>query len=250
MRLTVPLFVGCLVFFQTTLADCNDDAEQARRAGDFDRAIEILSRCVNNELTRVARTYFLLGRVSAQQGRYDEAIRSYDKAIQAIPGYVDARVGRGRALTRSGRPDRAIDDFTRALELVDAPESRAPVFYERGLAHELAGNHDDALKDLNAAVAADNDYAEPHAAIGRIQKERGRLQAAIESYSRAIELDPENAEAWYGRAGVYEEQQRDYLAIRDYNRALKLDPTIKGYAKRNYLFLIPLIPIILVIAAG
>ena len=61
--------------------------------------------------------YFERGEAAFEQGRYDEAIASYTKAIQLNADDAAAYVNRGVAYGRKGLYDRAIGDFEQALFL-------------------------------------------------------------------------------------------------------------------------------------
>ena len=61
--------------------------------------------------------YFERGEAAFEQGRYDEAIANYTKAIQLNADDAAAYVNRGVAYGRKGLYDRAIGDFEQALFL-------------------------------------------------------------------------------------------------------------------------------------
>ena len=51
------------------------------------------------------------------QGKYDEAIQAYDKAIEINPQYADAWNNKGNALNKLGRTTESNAAFTKAKEL-------------------------------------------------------------------------------------------------------------------------------------
>jgi predicted O-linked N-acetylglucosamine transferase (SPINDLY family) len=58
-----------------------------------------------------------LGIVLNEQGRLDEAIASYGRALALKPDYAEAHSNRGNALKDQGRLDEAVADFRQALTL-------------------------------------------------------------------------------------------------------------------------------------
>ncbi len=65
-----------------------------------------------------------------------------------------AFLGRGSVYLKMGDTDKAVGDFTRAIEI----DSKHPKAYHlRGLAHEMAGNDDEALKDFNHSIEIDSE---------------------------------------------------------------------------------------------
>ena len=55
------------------------------------------------------------GVVEARLGKFEEAIRSYTRAIAAAPRYAPAYMNRGLAYMNVGRYDQAIEDFDMIL---------------------------------------------------------------------------------------------------------------------------------------
>ena len=74
--------------------------------------------------------------------------RRHQKEPTDAAGYVD----RGNRYGRNGVYHRAIEDFTKALEL--DPE-HADAYYNRGCSWYEAGKYDDAIADLTRAIELD-----------------------------------------------------------------------------------------------
>ena len=86
----------------------------------------------------------LLGRAFAADGRIDEAIEHYTRALELEPGFADAHNNLGVLLARSGRLSEAATRFEEALRLrPDYPEARQNVAR--------------AVRDCEAALQADPD---------------------------------------------------------------------------------------------
>ena len=67
-------------------------------------------------------------------GKYQKAIDNYTKAIELDPEFAFAYFNRGIAYTKSGEYQKAIDDYTKAIEL--NPED-ANVYYTRGIVYAI-----------------------------------------------------------------------------------------------------------------
>jgi tetratricopeptide (TPR) repeat protein len=50
-------------------------------------------------------------------GRFDEAMRSFEKAVECDPGYASAYENRGNTYVRQGQAERALPEFDRAMKL-------------------------------------------------------------------------------------------------------------------------------------
>jgi tetratricopeptide (TPR) repeat protein len=90
-------------------------------------------------------------------------------------------------LALQGRLDEAIDNFHRALEL--AP--RDPISLGScAIAEANRGDSEAALKLLDEAIAIDTHSARVHRLRGSILANVGRTKEAIEAFARAVELNP------------------------------------------------------------
>lgn len=79
-----------------------NELESAR--GDFHNVIL-------NSVEQDGRAEFWIGVTLAKEGKYEQAIRSYSRAIRMNPAYKPAYNNRGLALMKLGRYDRAARDF-------------------------------------------------------------------------------------------------------------------------------------------
>lgn len=87
-----------------------------------------------------------------QEGRIQEAIQSYSRAILADPEYAAAYYNRGQAYFAHGRPRLAVKDHTRAIEL-SPNHPQLPVAYAgRAMAYTLLGEDEEAQHDMSKAI--------------------------------------------------------------------------------------------------
>lgn len=80
------------------------------------------------------------------EGKYNEAIREYTKAIEADPNLVEPYTNRASAYVEVGEFDKAIADNTKAIEL--DPENVIP-YYNRSMAYARKGEFDKVIADCN-----------------------------------------------------------------------------------------------------
>ena len=62
-------------------------------------------------------TYYSRGLAHNKMGQYDKAISDYTKAIELNPKHADIYYSRGLARNKMGQYDKAISDFTEAIKL-------------------------------------------------------------------------------------------------------------------------------------
>ncbi len=290
MTMTRLFLLRCLVLIAfltggSALANCNDEANLARLDNRPDEALRILQECLNEELSRVARSYLLLGLSWYDKGNQRQAIKAYSKAIETDPDYTTAWVNRGlshalrgrysKALAdfetalqqdpanmqafyfrafaheKEGRYRLAVEDYTRALDLADGDTEAATILHHRGLAYREMKNTEQALADYDRALSLNPAYVDAYFSRGLLYHKMDRTDAAIADYSRVIDLKPDHAEAFHNRGLLYQKTGTDHLAIRDYNQAIDLKPRYaRAYVSRSYAYLIPVIPLLFVLLLG
>jgi len=101
----------------------------------------------------------------------------------------------------------------------------AIAYTNRAAAYGYQGDYDDAIEDLNQAIALNPKYSVTYFNRGAAYKAKGNYKYAIEDFSQAITLNPQDFEAYY-RRGISYYYQNDYNhAIEDFTHVIKLNPT-------------------------
>jgi len=93
-----------------------------------------------------------LGVALAEKGRLDDAIGHYRRALAVKPGLVDARNDLASALAEQGHTEAAIEQLREAARLAPGDPT---IEYNLGVLYESAGLRKEAVRHLNAALAAD-----------------------------------------------------------------------------------------------
>ncbi len=177
-----------------------------------------------SEMFRAVPASFRVNQLSAEifeiQGRYDDAVREYRKAIEKAPGTINLHYRLGRALLmRSHEPsalEEALAEFRAELEL---NPSDAVAEFQVGQILQVQGRTGEALEHFERAVELDGEFPE---ALIAVAKERTRMEQfgqAIALLERALALHPESEPAHYSlmlayrNAGRREDAQRVQAAL-------------------------------------
>jgi tetratricopeptide (TPR) repeat protein len=161
-------------------------------------------------------------------GRLEEAIASYDQALEFKPDYHEAWNNRGIALRNLGRFEQAIASYDRALEF---KPDKHEAWNNRGNALFNLGRFEQAIASYDQALEFKPDYHEAWYNRGIALGNLGRLAEAIASYDRALEFKPDFHEAWYNRGNALGNLGRLEQAIASYDRALEIN---SNYANTYY----------------
>ena len=136
-------------------------------------------------------------------GRYNEALKSYDKAVRIKPKYVNAWHGRGVALSNLGRYEEALKSYDKALKLKP-------------------------------------DYADSWYGIGIALSNLGQYEGAVKSYDEALKLKPDYADAWRERAKnkeqnrLAEKQKEERIHAQETYENNILAEEIRKFVNRHY----------------
>ncbi len=109
----------------------------------------------------------------------------------------------------------------RALEF-GPPQAR--VHNLLGKALERKGEHLEAVKSFDAAIAIDAKFAEAHGNRAAILADAGRPDEALKGFDRALALDPKAAPDWINRGVLLQQLGRQEEALESYDKALALVP--------------------------
>jgi len=169
----------------------------------------------------LAGKWFKRGLAYIKSGKYDAAIKCFDKAIGLAPSYSLAWVNKGVALFNLGRFDGAIKCFEGALniddKLADAP-------YNLGVALVRLERYEDALEHFDKAINIDPKYVDAWydkgVALGRLE----RYKEALVCLREAAVIDPTFTDAWVDRGVVLGKLENYPAAVKCFAEALRQDP--------------------------
>lgn len=152
-------------------------------------ALGIFNKKSAFDLTNRGLEYF-------KKGKYDDAFREFDKAIEIDPQYAMAWLNKGRVLLYHKK------NYIEALKIFDEATKLAP---QDAMAWTLKGN---ALNDL------------------------GKPDEALQAYDKAIQANPQSAMAWNNKSVVFRNQGKYDEALQLVNKAIELlVPGLENEAK-------------------
>ncbi len=128
----------------------------------------------------------------AKQGRLDEAIMMYQRALKTQPDNWDVNFNLGYAYYLTGKLPDAERYLTRATQ-IDA--SRPDAFFYLGLTKLKTGDVDAAAANVQRAVIIRPDTVHYHFALGVIFKLQGNLPGALSEFHQESDLDPSDNSA-------------------------------------------------------
>ncbi|MCZ6691721.1 MAG: tetratricopeptide repeat protein [Planctomycetota bacterium] len=168
-------------------------------------------------------------------GMHDEALASYEEALELVPHHPGANYGAAGVLIAIQDPQRAVVRMTVALENAVSPNVLH--FRRQAMALVALGRMKEAVLHLEKGVEADPKFRDSYPDLCRIYFKLSELDATIATASRALalDLDPKYpfyaAQLLYYRGVALERKGKGDEAERDLREAIRLCPQ---YAKPHY----------------
>jgi tetratricopeptide (TPR) repeat protein len=131
--------------------------------GKDDEAIAEFSKAIKIN-SNDAEAYNNRGVVYKNKSNLEQAILDYSKAIEINPNLIEAYNNRGNTYLMKGNYDQAISDYSKAIEVNPYYTSDAKAYYKRSIAYFNKGEYEKAWADAHKAeelgFKADSDFLE------------------------------------------------------------------------------------------
>jgi tetratricopeptide (TPR) repeat protein len=169
-------------------------------------------------------------------GKHEEAIKCFDKVIELKPDYANAWSNKGSALSNLGKYEEAIACHDKALK---TEPNDVGALTNKGIALDLLGKHEEAIKYLDKTLDIDPNFVEALNSKGGALSNLGKHEEAIKYLDKTLDIDPNHAGAWYNKGIVLIHLGKHEEAIKCFDKTLDIDPNIplawnnKGFAWNN-----------------
>lgn len=152
---------------------------------------------------------------------WENEIVLWSDTINKSPGKVRPYNNRGLAYFDQGEYDKAISDFSRAIEL---KRDYADGYYNRGLAYQKKGEYSKAAADYTEAIIISPKYLKAYINRGQVYSVSKEHEKAILDFRRAIEAAPLETAGYFNLAYLYLTLGKKEEAATVYNKILEIDP--------------------------
>ena len=158
------------------------------------------------------------GKALFQLKKYQESLIAYDQAIQIQPNYLEAWTNRGFVLVRLKRYSEAIATVDKALQLKnDDPK----VWQLKGDIFIKISQYNDAIKAYEQAINFQADNPELWYKKGLAFQNLKQYEEAITAYKKTVELKPDHESAWYNLGNCLVNLNRYEFALQAYDQAVQ-----------------------------
>lgn len=161
------------------------------------------------------------GQALFKQGRVEEAIAEYEKAIALNSTLDAARLGLAESFMQQGNFDNAVVQLGKVLEL--NPENSAARL-QLGVLRGRQGKYDEAVAALSEVLRRNPNELAAHNNLGNVLTLQGKNEEAVKHFEKAVQISPEHASAHNNLALAYKKLGRTADAIAEYREAIRLNP--------------------------
>jgi Flp pilus assembly protein TadD len=188
-------------------------------ANQCDHAVDWLARAIRQDPK--AQYLSSLGTALLQQGRHQEALKAFDKAVQIKPDDPELWVNLGNALADMKRPAEAVLTYQHALELDPRNWNAA---YRRGVMFYESGRFEEALSWFNrCAELRSNDAQTLHLRAATLRALK-RFEECLADNLQVHKLDPAHPLHCNNIGDALLWLRRREEALKWFDKALKLQP--------------------------
>ncbi|MFB2878641.1 protein kinase domain-containing protein [Floridanema aerugineum] len=164
-----------------------------------------------------------LGLALQRQGKNQEAIVAFDKAIKLEQNFKEAWHNKGEALLQlEGREQEAIEAFDEAIRI---DKQFFSAWNNRGKAYHKLRKYDEAINNFKQSLKINDRYHYAWIGLGNTLRQfDGREEEALNAFKKAIEIEPNAYEAWYGKGAVLNKLNKLQDALAAHEQAIKIEP--------------------------
>lgn len=186
----------------------------------YEEALSTYQKALNIMPDNVEAWYYQ-GKTLDELKQYKEALNAYEKAIQIAPEHLDAWMGRSFVLEKLKQYDAAISSFDQVLNLypnyAEAWQGRGDIFLK-------IPRYDEAFNSYTKAVELQPNNFQAWYNLGWVLHNLQRYEDAISAYEKTLEIKSDHYKAWYNRGNSYLLLKRYKEAVASYEQAVRLKP--------------------------
>jgi tetratricopeptide (TPR) repeat protein len=150
---------------------------------------------------------------------FNRAIQTFEHCLTLYPDSAGAHNGLGVALRDRGSFAQALASHDRAVAL---EPQRVELRWERAVTHLRNGGADAAIKDCQAVLEQNPEFADAHNTMAGAYRNKRQYAEALKHHDRAVELSPQREDFWRERGVTHQANGDRPKSVADAQRAAEL----------------------------
>jgi Flp pilus assembly protein TadD len=200
--------------------------QAAHEQGRFDDAIRTYNRVIalsTNQPRTAAVANFRIGNAYMAQGKFGNAEVAYERALTLNPTDAESYNNLGEALGELKQYPRALEAFNKAISL---DQKLLKAKYNQAVSYDRMGNFRYSEFVFRSLIKNNPSYSLAYDGLAVTLSKAGRAQEAIAFHEKAITLDPREPSYYFNYAISYLMMGNTAKAMEQQEKLKALDPAI------------------------
>lgn len=200
--------------------------QTAQDQGRFDEAIRTYNRVVAlsaNQPQTAAMAQFRIGNAYMAQGKFGNAQVAFERAIALNPTDAESYNNLGEALGELKQYPRALEAFNRAISL---DQKLLKAKYNQAVSYDRMGNFRYSEFVFRSLIKNNPNYSLSYDGLAVTLSKAGRAKEAIGFHEKAIALDPREPSYYFNCAISYLMMGNTAKALEQQEKLKALDPAV------------------------
>jgi len=169
----------------------SDQGSKLLNEGRYEEAIEKFTKAISEDPSNPI-FYYHRGASFEKNGNVEKALEDYQKSIELKSEFILPISRTAKIYARQKDFEKAIDFYKKAIELGDQD---ATTYYNYGACLENLGNKKEAKDIFERLLALDENYSDAYYQLGIVYIGLGEVEKAKEFLQKFIDMDPESQNA-------------------------------------------------------
>lgn len=211
------------------------DRYKAKDLGDavswFEKTVIACEEYGNDDLRTkslnyIPQLYYAKGNTHVKNEEYEDALSSFDKALEYLPDYARAYYGKGLVYKKLEQEENMFSALDKAIEAGNlsgddkttgtAVKTARDYLVVEGMKSLKNDDYKSAISFFNASMKYDDQYSEPYYYLSAIYNKQLEYMKAAENAEKAIIYDNSEPER---KARIYFELGNAYVGMVEYEKA-------------------------------
>ena len=200
--------------------------QAAHNQGRFEEAIRTYNRVIAlsaNQPRTAATANLRIGNAYMAQGKFGNAEVAYERAVSLNPADAESYNNLGEALGELKQYPRALEAFTRAITL---DQKLLKAKYNQAVSYDRMGNFRYSEFVFRNLIKSNPGYSLAYDGLAVTLSKAGRAKEAIAFHEKAIALDPREPSYYFNYAISYLMMGNTAKALEQQEKLKALDPAI------------------------
>jgi len=173
----------------------------------------------------IPQLYNVKGNTHLKNEEFEDAISSFDKAIEGIPNYTRAYYGKGMVYRKTKEEDKMIEMFDKTIEIAQSPgddkyidavsKIMRNLYRDKAAVAFNAEDYPTVFEMANKSLEYDSEFSDPYYYMSRIYNKDLEYNKALENAQKALDFETDEER----KPRIWFELGNAYVGLVEYEKA-------------------------------